>query len=265
MKDVHVFRPTGYNMKYVCTLLVVMLLLTACSAAIPEGQSSSPPSHAIWSDLLAKHVDNEGYVNYKGFIKDKDRFDKYLDLLSDTPPSAKWTKQQRIAYWINAYNAFTVKLIVMHYPVESIKDIGSAIQIPFVNTPWQFKFFSIGGEEMKLDEIEHKILRKQFDDPRVHFALVCASYSCPRLRNEAYTADNLDDQLNDQARNFLSNKKKNDITKNKLVLSKYFTWYKGDFTEKMSLIDYLNQYAPVTIDKDADISYKDYNWSLNEQ
>ena len=88
-----------------------------------------------------------------------------------------------MAYWINAYNAYTIRLIVDHYPVQSIKDIGSKIKIPFVTTPWASKFFSIGGEQMSLDNIEHGILRKKFDDPRIHFTLVCASISCPRLRN----------------------------------------------------------------------------------
>lgn len=252
-------------MKYLFSILTALLVFTACRANIPEGKSASPPSHEIWDGILKKHVNKDGFVDYKAIIKDKATLEEYLKLLSDNPPSPKWTEKQKMAYWINAYNAFTVKLIVKHYPVESIKDIGSTIQIPFVNTPWQFKFFSIGGEEMKLDEIEHKILRKQFDDPRIHFALVCASYSCPRLLNEAYTAEKLDKQLDNQARHFLANKNKNKISADKPVLSKYFTWYKGDFTEKMSLIEYLNQYAPVKINKDADISYMDYNWSLNEQ
>lgn len=252
-------------MKYILSIVCSLALFTACMAAIPEGTSSEPPSHDVWNSLLKKYVNDEGFVNYKGIIKDKATLDKYLDLLSSNPPSSKWSKNEKMAYWINAYNAFTVKLIVKHYPVKSIKDIGSSIQIPFVNTPWQYKFFEIGGEKMKLDEIEHKILRKDFDDPRIHFALVCASYSCPRLRNEAYTASKLDKQLDDQARYFLANKKKNEISANKLLLSKYFTWYKGDFTKNSSLIEYLNKYAPVKINKDADISYKDYNWSLNEQ
>ena len=232
---------------------------------MPAITSAQPPSHDKWNNLLQKHIDKDGFVNYKGIIKDKAEFQNYLDLLSNNPPSAKWNKQQKMAYWINTYNAFTVKLIIDHYPVESIKDIGSSIQIPFVNTPWQYKFFKIGGEEMKLDQIEHKILRKEFDDPRIHFAIVCASYSCPRLLNEAYTAEKLDEQLTMQAKHFLANKNKNEITANKLILSKYFIWYKGDFTKNSSLIEYLNKYAPVKINKDADIDYEDYNWSLNEQ
>ncbi len=241
-----------------------LIFFAACNT-IPAGSSAQPPSHDIWNNLLQKHVDKDGFVDYKGIIKDKDKFQQYLDLLSSHPPGPKWTKEQKMAYWINAYNAFTVKLITDHYPVKSIKDIGSSIQIPFVNTPWQHKFFKIGGEEMKLDQIEHKILRKEFNDPRIHFAIVCASYSCPRLLNEAYTADKLDKQLIEQAKHFLANKNKNEITPSKLELSKYFTWYKGDFTKNSSLIEYLNKYAPVKINEGADIEYKDYNWSLNEQ
>lgn len=252
-------------MKRLLLLLLTVSVFISCQAYIPEGKSAQSPSHDIWNSILKSHVNNEGFVDYKSILKDKATLEKYLKLISDNPPSEKWTDKEKMAYWINAYNAFTVKLIIDNYPLKSIKDIGSSIQIPFVNTPWQYKFFTIGGEKMKLDEIEHKILRKDFDDPRIHFALVCASYSCPRLLNEAYTAEKLDKQLDAQARYFLANKKKNDITANKLVISKYFTWYKGDFTKDMSLIEFLNKYAPVKINKDADISYKDYNWSLNEQ
>lgn len=252
------------SITYLSIFIAAVLTVISCSAA-PKGTSSAPPSHKTWNSLLQKHVNKEGFVNYKGFIKDKSTFQGYLNSLSQNAPSDKWSKNEQMAYWINAYNAFTIKLIMDHYPVKSIKDIGSSIQIPFVNTPWQYKFFEIGGEKMKLDEIEHQILRKKFDDPRIHFALVCASYSCPRLLNEAYTAEKLDKQLDMQAKHFLANEKKNKIMANKLVLSKYFTWYKGDFTKNSSLIDYLNKYAPVKINKDADISYMDYNWSLNEQ
>ena len=118
---------------------------------------------------------------------------------------------------------------------------------------------------MKLDAVEHDKLRKQFNDPRVHFAIVCASMSCPKLRNEAYEGSNLDAQLDDQARAFLAAKSKNIITPAKLQLSKIFSWYKGDFTKNGSLIDFLNKYAPVKINEDPDIDYLDYNWNLNQQ
>ena len=226
---------------------------------------AAPPSHEVYSKLLGKYVNSKGLVNYKGFISEKATFEKYLNSLSNNPPQSNWSRNEKMAFWINAYNAFTIKLIMDNYPLESIKDIGPYIQIPFVNTPWQIEFIKIGGKKYDLDDIEHDILRDKFNDPRIHFALVCASMSCPKLRNEAYEADKLDQQLNDQGRYFLANKDKNIITPNDLKLSKYFTWYKDDFTQNGSLIDYLNKYAPVKINSDADIDYLDYNWNLNEQ
>ena len=153
--------------------------------------TSAVVDHSAFDKLLHKHVNAQGLVNYQGFKADEVAFNQYLAMLSKNPPAANWPKNDQMAYWINAYNAYTIRLILDHYPVESIKDIGSKIKIPFVTTPWAAKFFSIGGERMSLDNIEHGILRKKFDDPRIHFSLVCASMSCPRLRNEAYTADKL--------------------------------------------------------------------------
>lgn len=241
-------------------VLFAAVLMSLNGLASPNG-----PSHQLWDKLLKKYVSNTGLVDYKGIIKDKKSFEQYLDFLGKNEPQASWSKNEKMAYWINAYNAFTIKLIIDHYPVKSIKDIGPKNQIPFVNTPWQKKFIKIGGKTMKLDEIEHQILRKDFDDPRIHFALVCASISCPKLRNEAYEAGKLNQQLDDQAKAFLADKSKNVITPGSLKLSKYFDWYKRDFTGKTSLIGYLNKYAQVKINNNASISYLDYNWALNEQ
>ncbi|MEO8712584.1 MAG: DUF547 domain-containing protein [Parafilimonas sp.] len=251
-------------MKKVFGILISVFFISSCFSS-PAGNSAHPPSNQIWDDLLYKYVTNEGLVNYKGIISEKASFESYLNSLSNNPPSSTWTSKEKEAYWINVYNAFTVKLIIDHYPVKSIKDIGPYIQIPFVNTPWQKEFFKIGEEDMKLDAVEHDKLRKQFNDPRVHFAIVCASMSCPKLRNEAYEGSTLDAQLDDQARAFLAAKSKNIITPDKLQLSKIFSWYKGDFTKNGSLIDFLNKYAPVKINTDPDIDYLDYNWNLNQQ
>lgn len=226
---------------------------------------SSPPSNEVFSSLLKKYVTDMGFVDYKGFISERNIFEEYLNSLSSTPPDRSWNKNEQIAYWINAYNAFTIKLIIDHYPLKSIKDIGPYIQIPRVNTPWQKKFIQIGNKTYNLDKIEHSILRSKFNDPRIHFALVCASISCPKLRREAYEASKLDDQLNEQGKHFLANQNKNIIEADKLKLSKYFTWYKGDFTQDGSLIDYLNIFAPVKINSQAEIDYLEYNWGLNEQ
>mgnify|MGYP000443688800 CR=1 FL=1 len=157
---------------------------------------SAAPDHALWSNLLQKNVTTDGKVNYKGFIADQSDLDKYLQTLSDSPIESSWSVNKQKAYLINAYNAFTVKLITMHYPVKSIKDIGPKTQIPFVNSTWDIKFIRYGKDSVDLNFIEHSMLRKNYNDPRIHFALVCASVSCPILLNEAYIAEKLDDQLN---------------------------------------------------------------------
>ncbi len=147
----------------------VLTIIVISATAQPKGNSDHPPSNQLYTKILQKYVNSSGLVNYKGLKNDKAEFDQYLKILSAIHPSDKWSNNEKKAYWINAYNAFTLKLIIDNYPVKSIKDIGPFLQIPFVNTPWAKKFFKIGGQQMKLDEIEHDILRKQFDDPRIHF------------------------------------------------------------------------------------------------
>lgn len=209
-------------MKKLIFFISVLTILVISGTGQPKGNSDHPPSSQLYTKILQKYVNSCGLVNYKGLKNDKAEFEQYLKLLSSNPPSDKWSNNEKKAYWINAYNAFTLKLIIDNYPVKSIKDIGPSIQIPFVNTPWQKEFFKIGEQDMKLDRIEHDILRKQFNDPRIHFTLVCASRSCPKLRNEAYEAARLDEQLNDQGRAFLADRSKNIITSDKLQLSKIF-------------------------------------------
>lgn len=227
---------------------------------------TAPVDHSAYDRLLKKHVNTQGLVDYKGFKADEKVFNAYLDQLSKNPPASSWSKKEQMAYWINAYNAYTIRLILNHYPVKSIKDIGSKIKIPFVTTPWAAKFITIGNEKMSLDNIEHGTLRKQFDDPRIHFALVCASISCPRLRNEAFTADKLDAQLDDQGSDFLNNPAKNKLAKDKAQLSRYFDWYKGDWNDNgQSVVKWVNRYANTKIDANTKVSYLDYNWNLNEQ
>lgn len=232
----------------------------------PKVYAADPVDHSGFDRLAKKHIDERGLVNYKGFKKDEKELDRYLDLLAKNAPTAKWTQDAQMAYWINAYNANTIRLILTHYPVKSIKDIGSKVQIPFVNTPWAIKFVKVGNETISLDNIEHGTLRKKFKDKRIHFALVCAARSCPRLRNEAYTADKLDAQLEEQGRDFLNNPVKNVITSQKASLSKYFDWYKGDWNDDNRSVEYwVNKYSKTKINKDTQISFLDYNWALNEQ
>ncbi len=230
--------------------------------------SAGPPNvdHSLFTQLLKKYVNEKGFVNYKGFKREQGELRKYLNLLSTNPPTDQWTRNDQMAYWINAYNAFTIELVLNHYPVKSIKDIGSLIKIPFVTTPWAGKFFKIGGEPTSLDTIEHGILRKKFDDPRIHFALVCAAVSCPPLRNEAYVGNQLDAQLNAQGRLFFNDPAKNVVAAGRVSLSKILDWYGGDFKKNgQTVAKWVNQYATTKMSDNASVSYQDYNWALNEQ
>ena len=222
-----------------------------------------PISHQLWDDLLQKHVSPEGWVDYKGFIRDSVIVNQYLENLENSHPNKMhWSKDEQLAYWINAYNAFTVKLIMDHYPLKSIKDIKSGI--PFVNSVWDIKFIQIEGTEYDLNNIEHGIIRKQFDEPRIHFAVNCASYSCPVLRGEAYTAEKLNAQLDDQFKRFLLDERRNILRPNRLRLSKIFKWYGIDFPKGKKFIDFLRPHTSVNINDEADIEYLDYNWELND-
>ncbi len=219
--------------------------------------------HKQWDALVKQHVDAEGHVNYKGFIADSVKLNAYLTVLSANHPQESWKKEDQLAFWINAYNAFTVQLIIRNYPVKSIKELGGSIYK--INTPWDIKFITIGEEVYDLNNIEHGIIRKQFTEPRIHFAVNCASVSCPRLRNEAFVGSKLDAQLDDQAKTFITDAAKNDINKNCIKISKIFKWFEGDFTESGgSVIDFINKYSMIEVKKRAKIYYMDYDWNLNE-
>lgn len=245
------------------SLLLILLLTFLMDESFSQAKA---PSHDLYNKLLRKNVTAEGKVNYKSFIKDSVELNQYLKILSTTPPNEKtWSKEEQMAYWINAYNAFTIKLITRYYPLKSIKDIGSSIQIPFVNTPWDIKFIMIGKEKMDLNNIEHGILRKKFNDPRIHMVLVCASKSCPILLNEAYDAKFLEGQFAKQTKAFLKDNFRNKITPDKPQLSMLFRWYGMDFNKNDStVVKFINTYSPVKIKADAKISYLDYDWTLNE-
>ena len=170
---------------------LVAIGLTAC--AVKDIQSASRSiSHAGFDALLQKHVNEAGWVHYEGFIQDSTKFKEYLQLLSKHHPNDEnWSREEQMAYWINAYNAFTIQLITDHYPVAGIKDIKNGI--PFVNTVWDIKFIRIEGVDYDLNNIEHGILRPKYQDPRIHFAVNCASISCPKLQKTAFTADQLEE------------------------------------------------------------------------
>jgi len=252
-------------------LMACCICIFACNTQTPKTLKTpnqvqygnkNPLNHQIWTDLLQKHVSSKGKVNYQGFVADTTLLQHYLNQLTQNKPTNSWSKNAQLAYWINVYNAFTVKLIVDNYPVASIKDIKKGI--PFISTVWDIKFIEFENETIDLNKVEHGILRKKFDEPRIHFAVNCASFSCPRLLNEAFVAEKLEQQLSQMTIHFLNDHEKNRFTKNEIQLSKIFKWFRSDFTKQGSLIKFLNQYAPVKIDINANINYLNYNWQLND-
>jgi len=221
-------------------------------------------SEYIYNSILSTYVSENGNVNYKGLLKEDARFDHYLDKMSESPPAENDLSDYAKAYWINAYNAFTIRLIIDNYPLESITDLHPFFYIPFFNTVWHDEFFQIGEEYFSLDKIEHDILREKFNDPRIHFAINCASKSCPNLLNEEYTSDKLDEQLNTQVKKFLNDKTKNKIGSNKLELSEIFDWFEDDFDAYGGVIPFIDRYTDINIEENAEISFLPYDWSLNE-
>jgi hypothetical protein len=251
-----------YHITMKCMLLALFLLwmigIPGNAEGIPlstgiAGYSAFDP-HGQWTTLLERHVDLDGNVDYKGFMKDREALADYIRQLSAHPPGQHTEENEKLAYYINLYNAATVRLILENYPVRSIKDIKK---------PWDREWIAVGGSMLSLGEIEHKILRKM-GEPRIHFAINCASFSCPKLLATAYTAKDMEAQLDMVTRHFIQDTTRNRISEDSLELSRIFQWYKDDFGPDYAIIAFINTYSPVKISPDAKITYKKYDWSLNE-
>jgi len=211
--------------------------------------------HSAWTNELKKYVSAEGKVNYAEWVKDTVGIDLYLKSLSDSPPQNIWHKNEKLAYWINAYNAFTIKLVLDHYPIQSIRDLDNG-------KVWERIWITLGSDTYSLNQIENEIIRIQFTEPRIHFALNCAAKSCPPLLNEAFETVNVDAQLDKQAKRFINNPQFNEINSTGIKISKLFSWYKGDF--KPDLITFLNRYLSIPITDGTKVEYLPYDWGLNE-
>jgi hypothetical protein len=211
------------------------------------------PTHDAWNLLLSKHVGADGRVDYKGFRAARAALDGYLKELAAAPPQQVWTRAEKMAYWINAYNAFTVDLIVDHYPVSSITKLDNG-------KPWDVRRIVMGGKKYSLNDIENEILRPQFKDARIHFVLNCAAKSCPPLYNRAITARNLERVLEQRTREFINNPAFMKLTPDKSEISRIFEWYAADFGEVRS---FLKKYNPA-VSLTAPVQYLEYDWSLNE-
>lgn len=259
-------------------LLFAALLFSAAGA----GAVGFDPTHAGYDALLKRFV-ADGRVDYQGLKSDPSALDHYLDSLAGISEAAfnAWAESERLAFLINLYNAATLKLIIDHYPVDSIKDIGS-----FFKGPWDQEVVRLFDKTITLDNLEHDIIRKDYSEPRIHMALVCAAKGCPTLRSEAYVAEKLDAQLDDQSRRFLTSPAglRIDRGSKRVYFSSIFKWYGKDF---------VGRFSPATgfsgLDKTeravahfssgylsaADggylksggysVKYLDYDWSLNEK
>ncbi|MEM1096648.1 MAG: DUF547 domain-containing protein [Bacteroidota bacterium] len=244
-----------------------------------DGPITQPRSfdHSAFDALLQAHVDEDGLVDYAA-LQASDALVPYLRRLATTDPSSL-DDSDRLAFWLNTYNALTLKLIVDHYPTKSILRLspvgirGLPFLIPKVNTPFKVDVGEVGGEVVTLDHVEHGIIRERFDEPRIHFALVCAALSCPPLRREAYVGDRLDAQLDDQARTFLANPDRNVVEPEEGVIrvSKIFKWFEEDFggsdkTLQQFLAPYYDGDIRAQLEAGAyDVKHMDYKWSLNDQ
>jgi len=212
--------------------------------------------HSAWDKLLKKHVDVKGMVDYKGFAKDQELLNAYLDKLASLDPSNDWSVQELLAYYINIYNAYTVDQILKNPTVSSIKEIDGV---------WIKGIVTVQNRKLSLGGIENGILRKM-NEPRIHFAINCASISCPALLREAYTAGKINEQLERATDGFI-NSDKNTIKANKAELSSIFKFYTKDFyvDPSKSLIPYINKYAKTPVNSNAPITFKAYDWGLNKQ
>jgi len=237
---------------------------------------SAPPAFAFdfpsWDGLLKKYVAPKTIngvklqaVDYKRLGNDQ-AYTKLIKDLEMTSLSSLKTREKKLAFWINVYNIMAAKMVIEHYPVKSIKDVGN-----FFTTVWKKDVGVVAGKMRTLNEIEHEILRKM-DEPRIHVAIVCASVSCPDLRAEAYTVENLDRQLDNQLKLFLGNAEKGlrvDKKKGRVYLSSIFKWFKKDFESKGGVRNYLASYAPKAAkaslkNHKLSVHYLDYDWELNE-
>jgi hypothetical protein len=230
--------------------------------------------HAQFNRLLSHYVDEEGQVDYARLKQHADSvLAPYLRQLTEMNP-AGWSRDARLAFWMNAYNAYTLKLIVDHYPVPTIWATTPGPAKPSKeNSPFALKLGTVADTARTLDEIEHEIIRGRFDEPRIHFALVCAAVSCPRLRQEAFTGPRLDAQLDDQARTFLHDVSKNRIPAedDRIALSRILKWYGQDFGPSTDALQrYVARYFEGQVrDRlsraDYTVDFLPYDWALNEQ
>ncbi|CAL2074785.1 DUF547 domain-containing protein [Tenacibaculum sp. 190524A02b] len=262
----------------ITTILILNLFLASTVVSQEEA----------YNYLLKKHVNpSTGDVNYCMLKEDKHYLDTYLNFLAQTSPTEKWSISKEKAFWMNVYNAYVLKIIIDNYPFqkssivkqEKEKNMEVIINYSYKESKkssilsvkkegksvWEIPFVNVGSKVYTLNQVEHEIIRKKFKDPRIHAGFNSASKSSPKVAVIAFTEKGVDEQLEVLMKGFINDTTRNIVTKNKLKLSKIFEWYEGDFTQNESLIDYINKYVLINIQKDATISYMEYNWNLNDE
>lgn len=253
-------------------LALCALVLAAPTAAAEDFDHS----HALWTEVLREHVRDDRF-DYAKLKQDRSKLDLYLKQIYAVRPAAleSWSRNERYAYWINVYNASAVSLVVSEYPVKSIKDIGG-----FFSSVWKKEFIPLeplhpkgDDDALSLDDVEHAILRPRFEDARVHAAVNCASVGCPPLRSEAFVAERLDEQLDEQVRAWLADPRRNryDRSEETIRVSEIFDWFGEDFERDAGSVEaWIAKYAPA--DEAAWLKgaqkvrrkYLDYSWKLND-
>lgn len=278
--------------RHIVVLAMALALSVGRPPAAASGESDTQPvfSTADYADVLDRYVDDRGLVDYAGLKAHPERLEAFVDELGSITRATydRWSDDAKIAFWLNAYNALTLELIVHHYPIKPLEREDPEYppnSIRHIPGAWTEVTFPVMGEPMTLDHIEHGILREKFEEPRIHMALVCAAVSCPPLRRSPYRADSLSDQLDDQARRFLARPGNFRIDRDRDVvwLSSIFDWFAADFVGKYgesevgrldeardTAVDFISRYVGPA-DRayletgDYEVEYTEYDWTLNER
>ena len=267
--DMDIHRADALPWKWIARMSLAAAFVLPLSASSLRAQHTSV-DHSDFDRLLRQNVVN-GRVDYDAFDRAPE-FKRYLSLLDATDPAALQSKE-RLAYWINTYNAYTIELINRHKERQSIRNINKSLGFLRLKGPWGERIVKAGGQTLTLDDVEHRIIRKDFREPRIHFALVCAALGCPPLRSEAYTGAALDAQLEDQGRIFLlESPAKNhvDVAARTVHVSLIFNLYREDFGgSSASVGSFIAHWYPEGPERrllaSGDFTVKEtpYDWSLN--
>jgi len=245
------------NLSILAILIVLLLPSVGFAGAV---------DNSLYAEVLKRHV-SDGLVDYTGLKRNRAPLDAYLDKMGAVDPD-ELSRNGQLAFYINLYNAATLRLVVDHYPLKSIRDIGS-----FFSSPWKARIVMLKGQMVSLDHIEHKIIRARFKESRAHFALNCTAVSCPVLRDEPYDEDRLEMQFSDATIEFINDRSKNYLLGRVLYLSKIFDWFSGDFPKEIT--HWIKRYSRDSLREhfdDADqnarplrVEFLPYDWSLNDQ